>query len=115
MFEVYYISLVLQAVYRNSATIAGVKLLPMILTQIVVLIGSSRVIPRLGRFKWVIVAGPCFLMLGCGLLYTVKYGVPENHILGFQALLGIGIGLAMQNSMLAVQVSRSTAAQQRPC
>lgn len=104
MLEVYYISLAFQAVYGNSATMAGVKLLPMILVQIVVLIASSRIIPKLGRFKWVIVSGPVFLMIGCGLLYTVKYGVPETHIMGFEALLGVGIGVAMQNTMLAVQV-----------
>lgn len=103
MLEVYYLSLAFQAVYNNSATIAGVKLLPFILVQIVVLIASSRIIPLVGRFKWVIVAGPCFLAAGSGALYSIKYGTPETHLYGFQALLGIGIGLAMQNSMLAVQ------------
>lgn len=103
MLEVYYLSLAFQAVYDSSATMAGVKLLPLILVQVVVLILSSRIIPRIGRFKWVIVAGPVFITIASGLMYTVKYGTPQQHLYGFQALLGIGIGLAMQNSMLAVQ------------
>ena len=103
MGTVYYLSLAFQAVYNNSATQAGVKLLPLILVQIVVLIGSSRVIPLIGRFKWIIAVGPVFLSIASGLMYTVKYGTPETHLLGFQALFGIGIGLAMQSSMLAVQ------------
>jgi hypothetical protein len=103
MLEVYYLSLAYQAVYNSSATIAGVKLLPFILVQIVVLIGSSRVIAKIGRFKWIIVAGPVFIICGAGALYSVKYGTPENHLYGFQALLGVGIGLALQNTMLAVQ------------
>lgn len=103
MGTVYYLSLAFQAVYDNSATQAGVKLLPLILVQIVVLIASSRIIPLIGRFKYIIVAGPVFLSIASGLLYTVKYGTPVNHLLGFQALFGIGIGLAMQSSMLAVQ------------
>ena len=103
MLEVYYLSLAFQAVYHTSATGAGVKLLPLILVQVATLMASSRIIPLLGRFKWVIVAGPCFLALASGLLYSVKYGTSINHLYGYQVIMGIGIGLAMQNSMLAVQ------------
>lgn len=103
MLEVYYLSLAFQAIYNNSATQAGVKLLPFILVQIVILIASSRIIPLIGRFKYIIAAGPIFLAVGAGALYSVKYGTPENHVLGFEALLGVGIGLSLQNTMLAVQ------------
>jgi hypothetical protein len=103
MIEVYYLAVAFQAAYHLSATAAGIRLLPLILVQVFVLMASSRVIPLLGRFKWVIVAGPCFLCLACGLLYTVKYGTPISHLYGFQVLLGIGIGLGLQNSMIAVQ------------
>lgn len=96
-------SLDLQAVYHFSATDAGVRLLPLILVQIVVMMGSSRVIPKIGRFKWIIVAGPAFLALGSGLLYSIKSGTPISHLYGFQVLVGIGIGLSLQNSMLAIQ------------
>jgi hypothetical protein len=107
MFEVYYLSIGMQAAYNLSATDAGVRLLPFILTQIIVLIASSRVIPFIGRFKYIIAAGPIFIAIGSGLLYSIKYGTPIQHLYGFQVFLGIGIGLSMQNSMLAVQVSRS--------
>jgi hypothetical protein len=103
MFEVYYLSIGMQAAYNLSATDAGVRLLPFILTQIIILIASSRVIPFIGRFKYIIAAGPVFIAIGSGLLYTVKYGTPVQHLYGFQVFLGIGIGLSMQNSMLAVQ------------
>jgi hypothetical protein len=111
MIEVYYLSIGLQAAYNLSATDAGIRLLPLILTQIIILIASSRLIPLVGRFKWVIVAGPCFIALGSGLLYSVKYGTPIQHIYGFQVLMGVGIGLAMQNSMLAVQFELKDAPQ----
>lgn len=103
MFEVYYLSIGMQAAYNLSATDAGVRLLPFILTQIIVLIASSRVIPFIGRFKYIIATGPIFIAIGSGLLYSVKYGTPIQHLYGFQVFLGIGIGLSMQNSMLAVQ------------
>ena len=103
MFLIFYLSIGFQAAYHTSATGAGVKLLPMILVQVATLIISSRTIPKIGRFKWIIVAGPCFLMLSSGLFYTVKYGTSIGHLYGYQVIFGIGIGLAMQNSMLAVQ------------
>ena len=103
MFEVYYLSLAFQAAYHTSATNAGVKLLPLILIQTATLIASSRIIPRIGRFKWVIVAGPVFMVAASGGLYSVTYGTPESYLYGFQVLLGVGIGMSMQNSMLAVQ------------
>lgn len=103
MLEVYYISVAFQAIYNTSATGAGIRLLPFIMVQIVILIASSRVIPLIGRYKYVITAGPVFLAIGSGLLYTVKYGTPISHLMGFQAFLGVGIGLCLQNTMVAVQ------------
>lgn len=108
MIDIYYMSLQLQAMYHYSATGAGVRLLPLIMVQIVALIGSSRVIPLIGRFKWVIVAGPMFLTLGSGLLYSIKYGTPISHLYGFQVIVGFGIGIALQNSMLAIQYELKT-------
>ncbi|TXT04875.1 hypothetical protein VHUM_03958 [Vanrija humicola] len=105
MIVVYYMSINLQAVYRFSATDAGVRLLPLIMVNIFFLILSSRVLPKIGgRFKPIVVAGPGFLALGSGLLYTIKYGDPISRLYGYQVLLGTGIGLAMQNSMLGVQI-----------
>jgi hypothetical protein len=83
-----YLSVGYQAVYHSSATGAGVRLLPFILVQVATLIASSRIIPKIGRFKWVIFTGPCILSLGCGLLYSIKYGTSEAHLYGYQVLLG---------------------------
>lgn len=67
------------------------------------LIGSSRIIPKVHRFKWAIVGGPIFMAIGSGLLYTVKYGTSVGHIYGFEVILGFGVGLALQNTMLSIQ------------
>lgn len=104
MIDVYYLSVNLQAVYHFSATAAGVRLLPLIMVQIFFLILSSRIIPRIGYFKPIVVAGPAFLAIGSGLLYTIRYGHPIARLYGFQVILAVGIGLALQNSMLGVQI-----------
>lgn len=101
--DVYYLSLALQTQWRYSATDAGVRLLPLIMVQIVVMIITSRLIPLLGYIKWIIVAGPCFIALGSGLLYSVHVNTPIGHVYGFQALVGVGIGMTLQNSMVSIQ------------
>ena len=103
MVLVYYLSIAFQSLYHHSATSSGVRLLPFILTQIIFLILSSRIVPKIGRYKYVIVAGPIFISIGSGLLYSVKYGMSEKHVLGYQVVVGIGVGLSMQNSMLSIQ------------
>lgn len=108
MLVVYYMSLNLQAVYHFSATAAGIRLLPMILTQVVALMVSARVIPLIGRFKWIIVCGPALLCIASGLLYSVKTGTSISHVYGYQVLIGVGIGMSMQNCMLAIQYDLKT-------
>ncbi|KAK4687774.1 MFS transporter, DHA2 family, glioxin efflux transporter, partial [Tremellales sp. Uapishka_1] len=103
MVTVYYLAEAYQAVYHTSATGSGIRLLPLILVQIAILIASSRIIPKLGRFKWVIVAGPCFCAIGSGLLYSVDINTNIRNLYGYQAIFGVGIGLFLQNSMIAVQ------------
>ncbi|WWC67872.1 uncharacterized protein I206_101789 [Kwoniella pini CBS 10737] len=103
MILVYYLSITYQAVYHTSATAAGVKLLPLILVQVATLIVSSRIIPKIGRFKPVIVCGPILLAIASGLFYTIKPSTPMAHLYGFQVILGVGIGCCLQNVMISVQ------------
>lgn len=91
--------------YHFSATDAGVRLLPLVFVQNFFLVISGRfLIPRIRRYKWIVVASPVLLTIGSGLLYSVKYGTPIASIYGFQVILGAGVGLGLQNAMLAVQV-----------
>jgi len=47
---------------------------------------------------------PVFLAVGSGLLYTLTTTSPSARLIGFQILAGIGTGMGMQNSLLAIQV-----------
>ncbi|OCF76843.1 aflatoxin efflux pump AFLT [Kwoniella mangroviensis CBS 8886] len=103
MILVYYLSITYQAVYHTSATSAGVKLLPLILLQVAALIISSRIIPKIGRFKPVIICGPILLCIASGLFYTIKPTTPMANLYGYQVILGVGIGCCLQNVMISVQ------------
>ncbi|WVQ83765.1 hypothetical protein IAT38_005909 [Cryptococcus sp. DSM 104549] len=103
MILVYYLSLTFQAVHHTSATSAGVRLLPLIFVQVAALMISARLIPRIGRFKPVIVCGPIFLAIASGLFYSISYSTPVGNLYGYQVILGVGIGMCLQNVMVAVQ------------
>lgn len=56
-----------------------------------------------GSWPFLLVA-PVFLALGSGLLYTLNTSTSGAKIIGFQILAGMGVGMGMQNALLAIQV-----------
>lgn len=73
------------------------------MVQIVVMMITARLIPIIRRIKWILVAGPCFIALGSGLLYWVHVGTPMSQVYGFQVIIGVGIGMTLQNTMVTIQ------------
>lgn len=100
---VYYLAEGYQAVFHASATLSGIDLLPQIVTQIFILIATGRLIARFGRPHWIIVSGPVFLAIGSGLLYSVEYPDSKSRYMGYSAIIGVGIGMVLQNTIIAVQ------------
>lgn len=87
-----------------SATDAGIRLLPMIGTQIFTLIFSGRLISRFGKAWYVITPGPLLIAIGGALLTSVRSpDTPIGHVMGYEAIVGVGIGLFLQNTMILVQ------------
>ncbi|TYJ55368.1 hypothetical protein B9479_003983 [Cryptococcus floricola] len=103
MILVYYLSLTYQSVYHISATGAGTRLLPLVLSLVLFLILSNLAISKLGRSKAIISIGPVFLIIASACFSTITYETPKMRLYGFQVLLGAGLGCCMQNIMLAVQ------------
>ncbi|KAJ7501827.1 ABC transporter [Mycena galericulata] len=100
----YYIPIFYQAVRHKSATDSGVDLLPFMLGVVLTVIGSGQLVSRFGHYWPFLVVAPVFLAIGSGLLYTLDTNSPSAKIVGFQILAGIGTGMGMQNSILAMQV-----------
>jgi MFS family permease len=93
----------------KSATMSGVLTIPLIAGLFVASMGSGRIITRTGRWKGFLVAGGLLLAAGSGLLGTIRVGTPYAETAAYMALLGLGIGMMMQNLVLAVQNQVSAA------
>ncbi|KAJ7052196.1 ABC transporter [Mycena amicta] len=100
----YYIPIFYQAARHHSATKSGIDLLPFMLGTVLTVISSGQIVGRTGRYWYFLVVAPVFLAVGSGLLYTISSSTSSAKIVGFQILAGIGTGMGMQNSLLAIQV-----------
>ncbi|MFJ4278117.1 MFS transporter [Streptomyces massasporeus] len=87
----------------KSPTMSGVMTIPMIAGLFVSSTVSGQVITRTGRWKGWLLGGGVLVTAGLGLLGTIRYDTEYWHIAIFMALLGLGIGMMMQNLVLCTQ------------
>ncbi|KAJ7185328.1 major facilitator superfamily domain-containing protein [Mycena filopes] len=100
----YYIPIFYQAVRGHSATKSGIDLLPFMLGTVITIISAGQLVGQWGYYWPFLVGSPIFLAIGSGLLYTLSATTASGALVGFQILAGVGIGLGMQNSLIAIQV-----------
>ncbi|MET9957882.1 MDR family MFS transporter [Streptomyces sp. NPDC006326] len=87
----------------ESPTMSGILTIPMIGGLFVSSTVSGQVITKTGKWKAWLVSGGVLLTAGLGLLGTLRYDTPYWHIAIHMALTGLGLGMMMQNLVLATQ------------
>ncbi|MEU6143436.1 MFS transporter [Streptomyces sp. NPDC047081] len=87
----------------KSPTMSGVMTIPMIGGLFVSSTVSGQFITRTGRWKAWLVSGGVLVTAGLGLLGTIRYDTAYWKMSIFMALLGLGIGMMMQNLVLCTQ------------
>ncbi|SES32217.1 MFS transporter [Actinokineospora terrae] len=86
-----------------SPTAAGLLTLPMIIGSVLSSTLSGILITRLGRWKAFLVVGSALMVAGFGLLGTIDHTTDMVLLGAFLFVLGVGMGMTMQNLVLAVQ------------
>ncbi len=98
-----YLSQYLQLARGRTPTESGLLTIPMVLGLFLSSTLSGRAISRSGRYKRFMVAGSVLLVAGLGLMGTIDE-TTSFWLLGiYMAVLGIGVGMLMQNLVLAAQ------------
>ncbi|WP_326651007.1 MFS transporter [Streptomyces sp. NBC_01750] len=87
----------------KSPTMSGVMTIPMIGGLFISSTVSGQVITKTGRWKAWLVIGGVLVTAGLGLLGTMRYDTEYWHIAIFMAVLGLGLGMMMQNLVLCTQ------------
>ncbi|MFE2018024.1 MFS transporter [Streptomyces sp. NPDC059499] len=87
----------------KSPTMSGVMTIPMIAGLFLSSTVSGQVITKTGRWKAWLVTGGFLVTAGLGMLGTIRYDTEYWHIAVFMFVMGLGIGMMMQNLVLATQ------------
>jgi MFS family permease len=98
-----YIPLWFQAIKGTTPVKSGIDTIPMVLALVVMSILSGVIVGKVGYYTQFLYLGTIFMSVGAGLLTTLKADSPHQKWIPYQALLGFGVGMGMQQSNLAVQ------------
>ena len=100
---VFFLPVFFQEVAGVDATVSGLLLIPLMIGTAAATTFAGHRVERTGRYRaWPIVGGVVMTM-GALALTTIGLDTGVAVVAGFGAVVGIGIGFAMQTSILAVQ------------
>lgn len=92
-----------QAVKGVSAVQSGIDNIPMVLSLVVGAIISGATVTHTGYYMpWVYLC-TILMSVGAGLITTFHQGIGHSSWIGFQVLFGFGLGVGMQQPVLAAQ------------
>jgi EmrB/QacA subfamily drug resistance transporter len=102
---IFFVPLFLQEVLGVSPTRSGLVLMPLMFGAAFGTLISGRVVERTGRYRPWPIAGGVTMLAGVALLASIDASTPIAAVATFVLTLGLGVGFAMQPSLLAAQNS----------
>ncbi|KAI8610874.1 major facilitator superfamily domain-containing protein [Chytriomyces sp. MP71] len=117
----YYVALFFQVVQGATATVAGVKSVPLILGVVIVSVSSGLFVSKTGQYKILFFIGPVVMCLGIVLLSTLNQNSTDVMNVFYLFIMGMGVGplnsigvVAIQSSVDSSKIAVATAVQ-RTC
>jgi EmrB/QacA subfamily drug resistance transporter len=98
-----FVPLFMQGALGDSATASGLVLAPLMLAMVVTTAWSGHVITRTGRYRWALLSGPVVMGVGFWILSTLDAGSGRLHPTIAMTVIGLGLGLLLQNLILVIQ------------
>lgn len=103
MTGVFYLPIWFQAIKGASAVKSGIMSIPLILSLVVGSITCGGLVQRFGYYTPFMYLGAVVMSVGAGLITTFTPSTGHAHWIGYQVVFGLGIGMGMQQSNLAIQ------------
>lgn len=98
-----FLSQYMQLARDKTPTQSGLLTIPMIVGLLVSSTVSGQIISRTGRYKGFMIAGAILLTGGMALMGTIEYDTSFTLVGAYLVIIGLGVGMLMQNLVLAVQ------------
>lgn len=100
---VYYLPIWFQAVQGASAVDSGLRNLPMLISIVVASMIAGVAVTVFGYYTPFMIASTVLISIGAGLLSTFEPSTERTAWIGYQVIFGLGVGLGMQQPLMAVQ------------
>jgi hypothetical protein len=101
---IYFIPIWFQAVKGTTATESGIRTLPFLLANTIMVVVSGALVTKIGYYTPFIWAAVVFMSVGAGLLTTLEVNSGTGKWIGYQIIYGIGGGLGFQQSVMAIML-----------
>ncbi|CAA9964085.1 aflatoxin efflux pump [Pyrenophora teres f. maculata] len=98
-----YIPLWFQAIKGVSAMQSGINTIPLVLSVVLGSIMSGALVQRIGYYTPFMIIGSGMMAVGTGLLTTWDMNTGTGLWIGYQIIIGFGVGCTMQHPNIAVQ------------
>ena len=99
----YYLPLYFQSTRGVSAAKSGIDNLPLVLGASLFTVTSGVLITTYGHYIPLMIVGSALSTVGAGLIYTLEQDTGSGKWIGYQALMGIGLGLIFQIPVIVNQ------------
>lgn len=99
----YFIPIWFQAIRGASAVRSGIDLLPFMIAIIGSIMSGGYLCSKVGYYNPFMFAPITLGAAGAGLIYTWDVDTSTSRLIGYQILYGVGVGLGIQQAIVAVQ------------
>ncbi len=103
MATIYFLPIWFQAVKGASAVNSGLMNLPMLISVVVLSLVAGALVTIFGYYAPFMILSTILMSVGFGLLSTFRPDTDRPVWMGYQIIAGAGIGLGMQQPLMAVQ------------
>ena len=98
-----FLSQYMQLARGKTPTESGLLTMPLIVGVLLSSTIAGQLISRTGVWKRYVVSGGVLLVIGMALMGTVRYDTSWTALSAYMFVMGVGVGMVMQNLVLVVQ------------
>lgn len=100
---VYYVPIYFQSVKGSSAMTSGLQILPFMLATVVSSVVVGALVTAVGYYAPFLIISTAIAVIGAGLMTLYSVTISDGRWIGYQIVVGAGIGAGLQIPMTAVQ------------
>ncbi|KAL8652541.1 MAG: hypothetical protein Q9226_004224 [Calogaya cf. arnoldii] len=103
MVWIYFLPIYFQAIFGSSAIKSGIQMLPLVVSLVAGNISAGILVTAIGYYTPFLILSSCLMSIGAGLCSTFGVHTGAPYWIGYQIVVGWGIGCGMQQSSTAAQ------------